>query len=56
VLKAAVVNYRPVACRDFVLHIVEKGVTFDEAVMNLPHNATDFVDAFIGLSSRLGDR
>jgi tRNA G37 N-methylase Trm5 len=38
--------------RDFVLSLVDKGVHFTEAIMNLPQNATDFLDVFIGLAKR----
>ena len=38
--------------RDFVLSLVSDGVVFNEAIMNLPQSATDFLDVFIGLSNR----
>jgi hypothetical protein len=38
--------------RDFVLSLVEEGKVFNEAIMNLPQSATDFLDVFIGLSNR----
>ena len=38
--------------RDFVLSLVDRGVHFTEAIMNLPQNATDFLDVFIGLARR----
>ena len=39
--------------RDFVLSLVEEGTVFNEAIMNLPQSATDFLDVFIGLSDRI---
>lgn len=38
--------------RDFVIGLVKSGVRFTEAIMNLPANATDFLDVFIGLARR----
>ena len=38
--------------RGFVLDLCARNITFDHAVMNLPQTATDFLDAFIGLSIR----
>jgi len=38
--------------RAFLIALAEKGISFDHAVMNLPQTATDFLDAFIGLSTR----
>ena len=38
--------------RDFVLSLVSDGVAFNEAIMNLPQSATDFLDVFIGLLNR----
>jgi len=38
--------------RKFILHLVDKHVVFDEVIMNLPHNAIEFLDVFIGLHSR----
>lgn len=39
--------------RDFILQLLSKKVVFTEAIMNLPQNATDFLDVFIGLNTRL---
>lgn len=41
--------------RLFVLDLVKRDVPFDEAIMNLPANATDFLDVFIGLYTRVGE-
>lgn len=41
--------------RLFVLDLVKRNVPFDEAIMNLPANATDFLDVFIGLYTRVGE-
>ena len=38
--------------REFVVNLVAKQVFFHEAIMNLPANATDFLDVFIGLETR----
>jgi tRNA G37 N-methylase Trm5 len=38
--------------RDFIIDLVEHGVIPDEVIMNLPANATDFLDVFIGLHAR----
>lgn len=38
--------------REFVVALVSKQVFFHEAIMNLPANATDFLDVFIGLETR----
>jgi len=38
--------------RRFVLDLVSQGVRFHEAIMNLPANATDFLDVFVGLETR----
>lgn len=38
--------------RDFIIGLVKSGVRFTEAIMNLPANATDFLDVFIGLAKR----
>jgi tRNA (guanine37-N1)-methyltransferase len=38
--------------RDFIIGIVKDGLRFTEAIMNLPANATDFLDVFIGLGRR----
>ena len=38
--------------RDFIVNLVDHGTLFDEVIMNLPQNATDFLDVFIGLSNR----
>lgn len=40
--------------RQFILHLVEKGIHFNEVIMNLPQSATDFLDVFIGLGKRIG--
>lgn len=37
-----------------MLQLVAKGIAFEEAIMNLPANATDFLDVFIGLYTRIG--
>jgi hypothetical protein len=39
--------------RDFILSLVEEGIVFTEAIMNLPQSATDFLDVFIGLAKRV---
>ena len=39
--------------RDFILHLMDQGTFFDEAIMNLPQSATDFLDVFIGIGKRL---
>lgn len=38
--------------REFIVGLVKKGTRFQEAIMNLPANATDFLDVFIGLETR----
>lgn len=38
--------------RAFVIALAARGERFHEAIMNLPANATDFLDVFIGLESR----
>jgi hypothetical protein len=38
--------------RDFIIELTEKGVYPHEVIMNLPANATDFLDVFIGLQTR----
>jgi tRNA G37 N-methylase Trm5 len=40
--------------RKFILDLLERNVVFDEVIMNLPQTATEFLDVFIGLESRLG--
>lgn len=40
--------------RDFILKLLSEDTVFEEAIMNLPANATDFLDVFIGLRSRIG--
>lgn len=50
-LTVYLINYR-----DFILHLVERKQDFHEVVMNLPQIAVDFVDVFVGLGSRMGDR
>lgn len=42
------------SCRQFILKLVAENTPFQHAIMNLPQNATDFLDVFIGLHSRLG--
>lgn len=41
--------------RFFILDLVQRNIPFHEAIMNLPANATDFLDVFIGLFSRVGE-
>ena len=36
--------------------MLDSNIPFHEAIMNLPQNATDFLDVFIGMATRLGDR
>jgi hypothetical protein len=43
-------------CRHFILKLVAENIAFEHAIMNLPQNATDFLDVFIGLHSRLGEK
>ena len=38
--------------REFIVGLVGKNIRFQEAIMNLPANATDFLDVFIGLETR----
>jgi hypothetical protein len=38
------------------LKLVAENVAFEHAIMNLPQNATDFLDVFIGLHTRLGEK
>lgn len=38
--------------RDFVIDLVERGIPFQEAIMNLPQAAPEFLDVFIGLKRR----
>jgi hypothetical protein len=33
--------------------LVNDGIPFTEAIMNLPQTATDFLDVFIGLAKRI---
>ncbi len=40
--------------RHFILDLVKRNIPFHEAIMNLPANATDFLDVFIGLFTRVG--
>jgi hypothetical protein len=40
--------------RHFILKLVAENTPFHHAIMNLPQNATDFLDVFIGLHTRLG--
>ena len=40
--------------RKFILDLLERNIVFDEVIMNLPQTATEFLDVFIGLESRLG--
>jgi hypothetical protein len=42
--------------RHFILKLVAENVAFEHAIMNLPQNATDFLDVFIGLHTRLGEK
>lgn len=42
----------PILCRDFILSLINRAEPFHEAIMNLPQNATDFLDVFIGLARR----
>jgi hypothetical protein len=42
--------------RDFILTMLKNNIEFNEVIMNLPQNATDFLDVFIGLGIRLGDK
>jgi len=42
----------PVFYRDFILSLIDRAEPFHEAIMNLPQNATDFLDVFIGLARR----
>ena len=39
--------------RDFVIDILQKDIRFSDVIMNLPQNATDFLDVFIGLYTRI---
>jgi len=41
--------------RHFILDLVKRNIPFHEAIMNLPANATDFLDVFIGLYTRVGE-
>ena len=41
--------------REFVLSMAEKDIKIDEAIMNLPASATDFLDVFIGYAKRYKD-
>ena len=38
--------------RKFILDIAGKGTLFTDVVMNLPQNATDFLDVFIGIGHK----
>ena len=40
--------------RKFILELVDRGVLFNEVIMNLPQSATEFLDVFIGLGTRIG--
>ena len=38
--------------RDFILLLAQRQVVIHEAIMNLPQNASDFLDVFIGYAHR----
>jgi hypothetical protein len=41
--------------RDFILSLADNGVAFDEVIMNLPQNASDFLDVFVGIGKRFDE-
>lgn len=43
---------RPYSCREFILRLLERGICFDEVIMNLPQSALTFLDVFVGLLTR----
>ena len=42
--------------REFILKLVDEGIAFTEVVMNLPQNATEFLDTFVGIGRRFLER
>lgn len=47
-------KYQLLYYRDFILKLAEEKIIVSEIIMNLPQNATDFLDIFIGYGKRLG--
>ena len=39
--------------RKFIVQLIDSDILFHEVIMNLPNNAIEFLDAFIGLNTRI---
>ena len=38
--------------RQFIVQLNQRNIVFDEVIMNLPQNAIEFLDVFVGLETR----
>ena len=49
----ATITIMKLIIREFILDLLERNVRFEEVIMNLPQNAIDFLDVFIGMKQRM---